>query len=92
MKEGCICSSWKTSVGRRQQTVRVLRTPLGPFFSEKTTHQNELLSKCYGGIDDSYSDGAQVHWLLDDVVIVMKAQSHYVNRGIEGPCTCIVSL
>lgn len=42
VKEGCICSSWKTSVGRRQQTLRAAHTLPGPFFSEKATRQGEL--------------------------------------------------
>lgn len=49
-KEGCICNSWKTSVGRQQQTLQPLRTLLGPFSSEEGTRRHELLNTSSGGI------------------------------------------
>lgn len=33
----------------------------------------------------SYFNSAQIHGLMDDVVIVMQAESHSIHRLIEGP-------
>lgn len=93
---GCTCNSWKTSAGRRQQTRQPLRTPPGPASSEEGTRQRERVNERHGGMKGrgscSYSDGAQVHWLLDDVVVVVKAQSHHVDGDVEGPRVRVVSL
>lgn len=39
-----------------------------------------------------YPDGAQVHGLLDEVMVVVQTQSHYVNRCIKGPSVRVVPL
>ena len=51
---------------------------------KNVTHSNKSLS--------SYLDGAQVHRLFDDVVVVVQAQSNCIYRGVEGPGIWIVSL
>lgn len=40
--------------------------------------------------DYYHLDGAEVHGVLDDVMVVMEAKSFYVNRFVEGPGVCHV--
>lgn len=99
MTVDCICNSWRTSVGHQQQIPLHLHTLVDPFFSEEITHRHENCREIMGKNVthsnkslSSYPDGAQVHRLLDDVVVVVQAQRNCINRGVKGPGIWIVSL
>lgn len=33
----------------------------------------------------NHLDAAKIHWVFDDVVVVMETKSFYINRLVEGP-------
>lgn len=89
----CTCDSWRTSTEHRQQTPLDGCSSLVPFFSDETKLCQRETAKqltLHSHAVKSHPDGAEVHGLLNDVVVVMQAQTHHVDGGVEGPRVRVV--
>lgn len=93
----CTCSNWKTLIGRRQRSPGVPGIACFPAWPveniERFLSVPFLFTKIPRFLQNgacksspaTHLDGAEVHGMFDDVVIIVKSQCVHVDGFVEGP-------